>query len=93
LKPVFSGGVAVVSRPSYDPTRPPFPLTVVCRSREQAAAIASIQPVIEAHEDITDTDDLLFALLQTDEVRAVLPNQNRFYGVIFGIVPTGIYLE
>lgn len=53
----------------------------------------SIQGVVRANEHLTNDDDLLDALLQSDEVNAVLRNHDKFYGILYGNVPTGIYLE
>jgi hypothetical protein len=92
LTRTFSGGIAHVANPVTNPQHA-LPLTVVCKTREQANAVNSIQDVVWAHEHLTNSDDFINALLQTDEVNGVLRNHSKFYGVLYGNIPTGIYLD
>jgi hypothetical protein len=88
-----SGGIRRVTPSSAAQDVPVLPLTVICNTQQEADDVSRVQDVLTAHEHLTDDDDLLNALLDSGEVHSVLRNHTKFYGVIVGNIPTGIYLH
>ena len=87
-----SGNVRRITPTILSPNAPALPLTVVCNTLQQASNVNGIQDVVAAHAHAS-CNELLAALLQSQEVMSVLANYVKFYSVVFGIVPTGIYLD
>ena len=72
---------------------PPLPIIICSRSRQLADGFFELQGVIESLGHIDQPNDLLYELYHLDEVRAAFPNQEKFYVVVYGRVPAGIYTD